>query len=402
MFPRDGGDRSSATTDPQSPSHANRPSNSRDTQTPKDIRETRPLGPGGVAVDGVAVDGIAAARAEILALSNESLEVAKALAAKYPRSTDPIGLLGMVYNQLEESSKAQACWEEVVRRNPRRADSFESLARLYIRRGDFDRAIAMCRRGIATAGETPALDIRLGEALILAGQPERAIEALRDSFGDAGAQPASEALILLGKAYFLLERYQQSKDNYGLAIKALPDDPRALFGYASACDRLGLEREAGEAFAKHKALTDASSESSRHHRDISHDVDRYRQILSLTCFNAAQVYVGNGDWASAETVLRRGIDAHPGEVNCRALLVALLRKTRRGEAAISLCRKLIELEPANYEYPLQLSMIYAELDRPADSLVEATAALALAPDNKECQQQAAALKDKGPSHGVHR
>ncbi len=104
-------------------------------------------------------DRQAAVKAEIDALEKESIEIAQTLIQDFPGKTDPLGLLGMVYNRCDRTAKALECWERALNRNPNRPDLYDTMAMVLLRKGEYEKAAELCRKGLekSCADTTPSL-----------------------------------------------------------------------------------------------------------------------------------------------------------------------------------------------------------------------------------------------------
>jgi tetratricopeptide (TPR) repeat protein len=337
-------------------------------------------------------DQVAAARAEVQALKTESLQIAEDLVRDYPNSTDGLGLLGMVYNDSGETAKAWQCWEQVLQRNPRRTDACAAMAGVALRKGEYERAAELCRKGLADAGETPDLHRRLGEALNGMGRPEEAVGQLQRAVQMAPND--AESHYLLGACYSLLDEFEKARASYQKAIDLQPADPRPHYGHAMACAKLGLEKESQESLQRSQKLHGESMMGQRSRRGILSDAIRYRRVLARTCCGAAVVYLGHHNLEKAEKLLRRGAAADPQDTACRMHLAVLLLQSNRGPEAIGMCKELVAIEPNNARHHLYLAMIYSRLQQFDAARLAAQKAVELAPGNEDCRRALEQLQER--------
>jgi tetratricopeptide (TPR) repeat protein len=337
-------------------------------------------------------DQVAAARAEVEALKTESLQIAESLVRDYPNSTDGLGLLGMVYNDSGETAKAWQCWEQVLKRNPKRPDVYAAMAGVALHKGEYEQAAELCRKGLANAGETPDLHRHLGESLNGMGRPEEAVGQLQRAVQMAPND--AESHYFLGASYSLLDEYEKARASYQKAIDLQPADPRPHYGHAMACVKLGLEKESQQSLQRSQKLHGESMMGQRSRRVILSDAVRCRRVLARTCCAAAAVYLGHHSLEKAEKLLRRGAAADPQDTACRMHLAVLLLQSNRGPESIGMCEELIAIEPNNARHHLHLAMIYSRLQQFDAARLAAQRAVELAPGNEDCRRALEQLQER--------
>jgi tetratricopeptide (TPR) repeat protein len=326
---------------------------------------------------------VAAARAEIVRLRAEAIEIAKNVIRDYPNRTDALGLLGMVHNRCNEPLEALRCWEQAASRNPNRPDLFQAMARVAVRIGEYDKAAALCRRGLALSSQIPFLHCTLGEALIGLGNPAEAVGELKQA--TALSSGDGKSYYLLGKAYYLLEDWEQARANYEMAVGLQPGNQAVHYGLGMVYAKLGLEDQSRRSMDQYQKLQADSMEVERRGRGVAYDVATYRRIVATTCSEAAAEYAGEKNDKS-EQLLRRGAQVDPTDTACRIKLAMLLVQTGRAPEAIPVCKELSGIEPKNPRHYMGLCRLYAKLQRFDDALVAAQKAAELAPDNGECRR----------------
>jgi tetratricopeptide (TPR) repeat protein len=337
-------------------------------------------------------DQAAAVRAEIEALQKESLQIAESLVQEYPNSTDGIGLLGTVYVNCGESAKAWQCWEQVLRRDPKRPDVYVAMAVVALRKAEYEKAAELCRKGLASSGGMPELHRYLAEALNGMGRPEEAVSELQRAIQMAPNDGDSH--YHLGMSYSLLNEYEKAKASYEKAVRLQPGNPRSHYGLAVACAKLGLEEQSKQSMEQYQKLQAESMGRQRSRRGVEYDAPRYRRILAGTCSHAATVHLGQQKLEKAEELLRRGAAVDPQDTVCRVQLALLFLRTNREPQAAGMCKELIEIEPNNAGHYLHLAMIYARLQQFDPARLAAKKAVDLAPGNEECRRMLEQLQGR--------
>jgi protein O-GlcNAc transferase len=329
-------------------------------------------------------DRIEARVPEIDAIEKESFEIARTLLRDLPGNSDALGVLGMVHNRHGHTVKALECWEQALRGNPQRANLYDAMATVALRKGEYERAVEYCRKGLATSIPMPHLHYQLAEALNGLGRAEESATALRKAirqFPDRG-----ELRIQLGKTYLLLSEHGKAKISYEIAVKLQPNSAAAHYGLAHVCMDLGLDDESQREMEEFKKLKAQSEPILKNAMDGADDVVRCRRSLAMTCSDAATVYIDNGKPDKAEPLLRRGAESDPQSIGCRIQLEELLFSADRLPEAIPIVWELIEIEPYDALFHLRLAMLYAQLECLDEARGAAREAMELAPHNEECRR----------------
>jgi tetratricopeptide (TPR) repeat protein len=102
--------------------------------------------------------------------------------ARKPLSPDPALYLtlGRLYLTTENADKAIEVLEEVVDAEPQFADALALLAQAHEAKGDWEEASAVYERAVLVGPGRVRYRRQLASALVNAGQPERALDVLRD------------------------------------------------------------------------------------------------------------------------------------------------------------------------------------------------------------------------------
>jgi tetratricopeptide (TPR) repeat protein len=326
----------------------------------------------------------AAPKVEIDALDKESVEIVRTLIHDFPNASDPLGLMGMLYNRCDQTAKALECWEKASNVDPNRPDLYDAMATIALRKGEYDKAAGLCRQGLAKSGQLPHLHYQLAEALNGLGRAE---ESVKESLRAIALDPDNGGFhCLLGKTYALLGEHEKSRISYETAVKLQPRSVAARYGLAVACAKLGKEEQSNQVMEQYRKLQAQGMENQRSRRGVADDARKHRQILALTCSDAATVYLGKGRSGMAESLLRRGAEADSENANCRIQLAQLLFKAGRLPETVPILQELLKIEPDNALYHLRLGMMCARTGRIDEARKAAKKATELAPDSEECRR----------------
>ena len=86
--------------------------------------------------------------------------------------------LGSMFEQFELYDDAVECYRRAIELEPRRAESYISLAQLWFLRGDRDKAVASLEEMTRANSNDASMFARLSEALQKLSLPEKALEAI--------------------------------------------------------------------------------------------------------------------------------------------------------------------------------------------------------------------------------
>jgi tetratricopeptide (TPR) repeat protein len=330
---------------------------------------------GGLAPPNPSTDG----KAKIEALKQESLAVANRLREDFPDNLDALGLVGNVQYYHGNTAQAAECWEQCLRRDPRRVGFYDALAKLALSRAEDEKAVEWCRQGLAQDPDAPHLHGRLGEARTGLGRLEEAVPELER---ETRISPTyAEGHFLLGQAYSLLHEYQKAKTCHETAVKLDAKQSKYEIKHhralANACAKLGLDEEAQQQNESIGAMSDRAPSFD--------DLLDARKMAAKTCGNAAAVYRSQRKISKAEELLTRAAALDAKNTDYRSRLVAIFQESGRDPKAAEVCKELIELEPNNAVHHVELGFFYARMGQFDAARKAAQRALELAPDNPLCR-----------------
>jgi len=296
------------------------------------------------------------------ALRKEAFDVGRRAIKDFPRSTGPLLLMGKLHHQFGNRAEAVKCWQEVLKRDPKRADVYYRLAEIAAEKDDHEQAAEFCRKARRIDPRLKGVHQRLGQALLELGNPQDAVEALQEEIRHHGE--ARTAYSILGQAYLELKQYESAVANYEKALEMAPDDSRACYGLTIACARLGQAEKARQFREKFSKLRAAEDESVDVRRKTSSDLGWMRRAVSRIHVDASQaVYLKHGLPLEAERHLKRAAVLDPKSQLCRQRLVAFYVRQQRSAEAVEICQQLRQLDPDNSAYHLNAGAILASLRR---------------------------------------
>ena len=335
--------------------------------------------------------------------------------ARKPSSPDPALYLtlGRLYLTTENADQAIEVLNEVIDAEPQFADALALLAQAHEAKGEWDEASAVYERAVLVGPERARYRRQLASALVNAGQPERALDVLRDLVGfrpdEAGgwyalselelqlrhhteAESAVRRVIELEpeglRGPYLLTRILGAQSRYQDLVEVLgPIVERAAIAnvdpsqVASLLQRLAA---AHEELGDHDAAIGALSSA----RDLSpSDLGVQAQL--------AQIYIEAGRFDEADEVVDVAQRQRPDNlVLSRLEAMALSARGDVGDAVAVLKGALRqhEAEPAAH---VALANLYSEHDRVDEAVRVLTDAEMQFPNNAQIVFQLGAVFERG-------
>ncbi len=189
--------------------------------------------------------------------AGQSAAALAALEARRPAWADRADawtLYGVLLKAAQRLPEAEAAYLAALRLKPDHGDAHHNLGNLYKAAGHHAAAIAAYERALAcgNGGADPvALGIAISAAAYAAGDPERALSAVRSAV--AAAPSSAAALNQFGKMLWELGDAEAARDAFGRAAEAAPQEPlfavnRLLVSqFSPAMEEADLARLAKEA-----------------------------------------------------------------------------------------------------------------------------------------------------------
>jgi tetratricopeptide (TPR) repeat protein len=297
---------------------------------------------------------------QVAALKTEELNVVRRLIQDFPKSVEPIVLMGSVQFRHGNTTEALAIWKQALQRNPNLPRVYEDMGWFEMQKGNYEQAIAHWRKVLQINPRTPEVHSGIARALMGLNRHDEAIEALQKEIRIA---PTSFSYFLLGQEYLQQKQYQEAKDSYEKAIAAQPDMTNAYYGLFNVCARLGQRDEAKKHMATFKKLKAGEMKDLKDRNDAFNDLVDMRQDAAETFLKAAQAYQAIGKLPRAEQLLNRAIQLDPQDATYHLHFGALAMQMRNLPAAEQAFRKVIELAPQSSRGYSGLAHLYLQANR---------------------------------------
>ena len=320
--------------------------------------------------------------------------------------------LGRLYVTTRESAKAIEVLNELLDAEPRFTEALVLVAQAHESRGDWVEAAAAYERAVVQSPRT-RYRRQLADALRNAGQPDRAIEVLRELVrvrpGDAGG-------------WYSLSNLELEIEQYDLATasaqRLIEIEPGGLRGAYMLSRVLGAQRDyqgmvdalepavrrAREGEVAPNQFASLLQRMSVAHRQLGdHDaaIESLREAIELTPSNLglqaqlAQVYLDAGHLDEAVVVVSRAQQENPG--NLALMRIEAQTLSARGEvgAAVAVLEDALSQHEDQPVAHVALANMFSQHDQVDDAVRVLEAAEARFPDNTVVVFQLGAVFERG-------
>ena len=326
---------------------------------------------------------------EVVALKKEELELAEQLMREFPDRDESLVIMGNLCYRHGDAVKALEYWNKALQINPKQPNVYKSMALSYMKKGQFDDAVAEFKKALDIQPELADVYVNIGHSLMMSGRPDEAVEALQKEIQIS--PNADFAYFLLGQAHLQQKEYQKAQENYEAAIKINPKYSNAYYGLASACAKLGdrdKAKEYSESFKKLKA------EERKHLKGRKIEYDDFvetQKSAAITYINVGRMYRENGKLTKAEELLKQAAGLDPRNVVCFLELATLYQLSKQPSKTLQMYKKISEIQP---EYPvsyLVIGILSAHLKRFDESEEAFRKLITLAPKKSDGYRELARL-----------
>ena len=340
------------------------------------------------------------------------------------RARDPltpdVGLyvtLGRLYVTSGESAKAIEVLNELLEADVRVGEALALLGQAYETQGEWDEAAAAYDRAVTSSPRRMAYRRQLANALLTAGQPDRALEVLRDLVrvrpADAGGW------YLLSDLELELANYAEAEAAARHVIELEPDSLRgayvlsrvfgaqreyqAMVGALEPAVRSARERDV----APGQIATLLQRLSVAHEQLGDHDaaIDSLTEAFELTPSNLglqaqlAQAYLNAGRLDEAAATVSQAQQARPGNL----ALMRLEAQTLSARGAVADAVAVLERALAQHEDQpvahVALASMFSQHERVDEAVRVLRAAEVRFPDNPALTFQLGAVFERGQRYG---
>ncbi len=314
-------------------------------------------------------------------LREEVTEVADCVLREFPTNPDALEVVARFNFQLGRLEQASKIWNKVIELDPNYGYAYEGLGKIAIKKEETEKAINLFRKSLASNPDQLDTQLALARALIDMDKTKAAIELLEQNI-ERDPRPY-RGRELLGMAYMQMMDYKKAKENYLAAVEALPVFSAAFFGLATACTRLGEKDLAKKYLAKFRDLRSKERDFVSSERSNFDDLDANRSEAAQMYTNAAVVCQSARCPADAMVLCQRATVLDTNNIGARQALAWMYLKQGKPDETIRMLEQLAKLQPANFQYPLEIARLYARMGRMS-----------------EAEQRLVELRDANPKNAV--
>jgi len=302
-----------------------------------------------------------AAREQIKGLREEAAEVAAGLLHDFPDNAEALIIVGNMHVALGNSAAALQSWKKSLELDPKRADVYQGMGEVALKKGEFDEALALWRKAEQIDPKMAGIHCSLARALMNLRRPQEAIAELEN---ETEISPGSGlSYYLLGQAYLQVEEYEKARRNYEQAVAVQPDLWNAYYGLATAYARLGQADKSQECREKFKKLKAEELKVTLDRSVAYDDLQVVRRDVVLFYLEVGRLYQQGKNPTAAERHWLRAAALDAKNARCREYLAELYQSSGREAEALEMYRLLREIDPKNPLYCASLGVVHTRLKR---------------------------------------
>ncbi len=299
------------------------------------------------------------------------LPILIAIAPRTVRAFDQAACRSSWVQQAEDQSRLyqdrRASYEKAIRGCPREPKLYAGISALLLEHRDSAAALAWIKRGLDVAPRDPSLMMYQGVALLSAGEPEAALDVLKD------APPSPRTLFYLGMAYRALRDPKHSAEALRKAFESGYRDPYVLYVLIEQ-DREFGDKAAG--LADFRTFSQEFPDSPWLHMlygnaylarsENSRAADEYAQAakldpkLPIVHYQLGFIALDRGNYSGAADDFHEEIRLNPTFAPAYLYLGTALRGLGKNQEALPFLREAVRRDP-NYVLAYR-SLAAAEID----------------------------------------
>ena len=319
---------------------------------------------------------------QLKALKTQEQQLARQLLRDFPESEEPLVLLGDFYQHLGKTDQACKLWQRVLKKNDRRADVYDRMAKVAFAKDDYETSTRLWRTALQMNPSVPNLHNNLARSLVQLGQYPEAQQLLEKEIRISGDNTPS--YLLLGAVHLELRRYEDAERCYQKVLELDPSSPHACYGLYQVFSRLKDRRMAAtylKQFQQGKSQWRKTKKETvvRNLSQADSEVDFYARCLAKLCTDARKLYLAKDDRQTTEWLLTRAVELDPNSVAHHAALMSFHVGAGRVQEALEVCRIIKRLDPNNLSCQLNLGLLAARLGQFAQAEKAFRTTIAMAP-----------------------
>ena len=331
---------------------------------------------------------------QIKALRTQEQQLAQQLLSDFPESENPLVLLGDFYENRGQTDQAWKVWQQVLKKNARRVDVYDRMAKVAFATDDYETSIRLWRTALQMNPSLPNLHNNLARSLMQLGQYQEAQQLLEKEIHPRGDNVARS--LLLGAVHLELRQYEDAEQSYKKVLELDPNSPHACYGLYQVYSRL-KDREKAAAYLKQFQQGKSQWRKTKKKtvvRNLSQadsEVNFYARCLARLCADARKLYMAKGDRQTTEWLLTQAVELDPNSIAHRAALMSFYEDAGRVQEALDVCRVIKRLDPNNISCQLNMGLLSARLGQFAQAEKALRTAIDMAPTQADGYRELAQL-----------
>ena len=326
---------------------------------------------------------------KIAALKKDELELAEKLMKDFPDSTNPIMLMGNLWERHGDATRALEYFNKVLEKDTERPDVYKSIGWFYMNKEQYEQAIEYWQKALEINPSIP--DVHHDIALALMGQNKQS-QAIVELEKDIRISPRpSSSYFLLGQLYLRQNEYEKARKNYEKAIEIKPNYPNAYYGMFTLSARLRQQEKATEYMVVFKKLKAEEMKALKDENEAVDDLIDMQKGAAETYLLAGQMYQSNENIQKAEELYQKAAMLNPEDIQCLGKLASLYIATKRIDDAISLYGRISEIDPNDPICHLNIGILSVQIKQLGNAEKAFRKVIEVAPDNSSGYRELAQL-----------
>ena len=316
------------------------------------------------------------------ALRIKEQQLAQRFLRDFPESEESLVLLGDFYQNRGQTDQALKLWQEVLKKNARRADVYDRMAKVAFATDDHETSTRLWRTALQMNPSLPNLHNNLARSLMQLGQYPEAQQLLEKEIQLSGDNTPS--YLLLGAVHLELRQYEDAERCYQKMLELDPNSPHACYGLYQVYSRLKDRKTAAtylKQFQQGKSQWRKTKKKTvvRNLSQADSEVNFYARCLARLCTDARKLYMAKDDRQTTEWLLTQAIELDPNSVTHHAALMSFHADAGRVQEALEVCRVIKRLDPNNISCQLNMGLLSARLGQFAQAEKALRTTIAMAP-----------------------
>lgn len=288
------------------------------------------------------------------------VEVAIELSTNFPSDPNAYHVAGMIYAELKQTKKGEEAWRKCLDLKPNGVGPYVGLATLLIDRGEETEAIELLESVRSSGRKSAELFQTLANGLTQQGELERADGVVKEGIRTFPGDPP--LWLQLGLIEMQRQQFSAAESSFRKAIEHGDCATSTLNALTTALSRQGKLDEVKILQAELETRKRAGKADSSGSFQTEYE-DAIRMVASPNLKLAAAVARANNRMAIAENWLLQAMAMAPEDASILMELSSLYRQMNRGQDALIVHQKLLQMQPRNVLNYTNLASVATQMGR---------------------------------------